>query len=111
MEANSMKKGRNHKPVLRGGSWNNNDNNCRVANRNNNNPDNRNNNNGLRILNAIKSIYKPEPVRDYFTGSANWIAQNPVLTVRSRMNISWLVGQVLRKPLFNQCHNHQGGLR
>ena len=35
--------------VLRGGSWNNNARNCRVANRNNNNPDNRNNNNGLRL--------------------------------------------------------------
>jgi hypothetical protein len=35
--------------VLRGGSWNNNANNCRVANRNNNNPDNRNNNNGFRL--------------------------------------------------------------
>lgn len=37
------------KGVLRGGSWNNNDNNCRVANRNRNNPDNTNNNNGFRI--------------------------------------------------------------
>jgi len=36
--------------VLRGGSWNNNDNNCRLANRNNNNPDNANNNNGFRIV-------------------------------------------------------------
>jgi len=36
--------------VLRGGGWNNNANNCRVANRNNNNPDNRNNNNGFRIV-------------------------------------------------------------
>jgi len=36
--------------VLRGGSWNNNDNNCRVANRNRNNPDNRNNNNGFRLV-------------------------------------------------------------
>jgi len=34
--------------VLRGGSWNNNDNNLRVANRNNNNPTNRNNNIGFR---------------------------------------------------------------
>jgi hypothetical protein len=33
---------------LRGGGWNNNDNNLRVANRNNNNPDNRNNNIGFR---------------------------------------------------------------
>ena len=34
--------------VLRGGSWNNNTNNLRVANRNNNNPDNQNNNIGFR---------------------------------------------------------------
>lgn len=35
--------------VIRGGSWNNNANNCRSANRNNNNPDNNNNNNGFRV--------------------------------------------------------------
>ena len=35
--------------VLRGGSWNNNADNCRVANRNNNNADNRNNN-GFRLV-------------------------------------------------------------
>ena len=35
--------------VLRGGSWNNNANNCRSANRNNNNPSNENNNNGFRL--------------------------------------------------------------
>ena len=34
--------------MLRGGDWNNNWNNLRVANRNNNNPDNRNNNIGFR---------------------------------------------------------------
>ncbi|MDX1994379.1 MAG: SUMF1/EgtB/PvdO family nonheme iron enzyme [bacterium] len=34
--------------VLRGGSWNNNEDNLRSANRNRNNPDNRNNNNGFR---------------------------------------------------------------
>jgi len=34
--------------VLRGGSWNNNDNNLRAANRNNNEPTNRNNNVGFR---------------------------------------------------------------
>ena len=33
---------------LRGGSWNNNSNNIRVANRNNNNPTNQNNNIGFR---------------------------------------------------------------
>ncbi|NUQ24869.1 MAG: SUMF1/EgtB/PvdO family nonheme iron enzyme [Saprospiraceae bacterium] len=36
--------------VLRGGSWNNNAENCRVAYRNNNNPDNRNNNVGFRVV-------------------------------------------------------------
>ncbi|MEI6150263.1 MAG: SUMF1/EgtB/PvdO family nonheme iron enzyme [bacterium] len=36
--------------VIRGGSWNNNANNCRVANRNNNWPDNRNNNIGFRAV-------------------------------------------------------------
>lgn len=36
--------------VLRGGSWNNNARNCRVANRNNNTPGNRNNNNGFRVV-------------------------------------------------------------
>jgi hypothetical protein len=35
--------------VNRGGSWNNNASNCRVANRNNNNANNRNNNIGFRI--------------------------------------------------------------
>ncbi|MBW4478687.1 MAG: SUMF1/EgtB/PvdO family nonheme iron enzyme [Tolypothrix brevis GSE-NOS-MK-07-07A] len=36
--------------MLRGGSWNNNPENCRSANRNNNNPDNRNNNIGFRVV-------------------------------------------------------------
>ena len=35
--------------VYRGGSWNNNADNCRVANRNNNHPGNRNNNLGFRL--------------------------------------------------------------
>ena len=35
--------------VMRGGSWNNNPNNCRSAYRNNNNPTNRNNNCGFRV--------------------------------------------------------------
>lgn len=34
--------------MLRGGSWNNNANNLRAANRNNNNPTNQNNNIGFR---------------------------------------------------------------
>jgi formylglycine-generating enzyme required for sulfatase activity len=36
--------------VLRGGSWNNNQDNARSANRNRNNPNNRNNNIGFRVL-------------------------------------------------------------
>ena len=40
--------------VLRGGNWNNNAENCRVANRNNNNPDNRNNNIGFRLASSSK---------------------------------------------------------
>jgi formylglycine-generating enzyme required for sulfatase activity len=44
----TIEKGSNR--VLRGGSWNNNATNCRVANRNNNTPDNRNNNNGFRLV-------------------------------------------------------------
>ncbi|MCR9102097.1 MAG: SUMF1/EgtB/PvdO family nonheme iron enzyme [bacterium] len=35
--------------VNRGGSWNNNPQNCRAANRNNNRPANRNNNVGFRL--------------------------------------------------------------
>ena len=42
--------------VLRGGSWNNNPNNCRSANRNNNNPDNRNNNIGFRVVSFFSSF-------------------------------------------------------
>lgn len=57
-------KGIEHKRirVLRGGSYNNNSNNCRVANRNNNNPDNSNNNNGFRFVNTYKI---PESVFRY----------------------------------------------
>ncbi|NCO34758.1 MAG: hypothetical protein AUJ92_21530 [Armatimonadetes bacterium CG2_30_59_28] len=36
--------------MARGGSWNNNPNNDRVANRNGNNPENRNNNLGFRYV-------------------------------------------------------------
>jgi hypothetical protein len=43
---------------LRGGSWNNNANNARCANRNNNNPDNRNNNIGFRCVLAGASVPK-----------------------------------------------------
>ncbi|OQX12331.1 MAG: hypothetical protein BWK73_15240 [Thiothrix lacustris] len=38
--------------MLRGGSWNNNAQSVRSANRNNNTPGNRNNNNGFRLASA-----------------------------------------------------------
>lgn len=47
--------------VLRGGSWNNNASNCRVANRNNNSPSNRNNNNGFRLALA-QNIVSDDPL-------------------------------------------------
>jgi formylglycine-generating enzyme required for sulfatase activity len=40
--------------VVRGGAWNNNADNCRMANRNNNRPNNANNNNGFRIVLALQ---------------------------------------------------------
>jgi hypothetical protein len=42
--------------VLRGGSWNNNLDNSRAANRNNNAPDNRNDNNGFRVVRALPQV-------------------------------------------------------
>jgi hypothetical protein len=41
---------------VRGGSWNNNQNNARAAYRNNNHPANRNNNNGFRVV-----VRRPTP--------------------------------------------------
>ncbi|MBO6131116.1 MAG: SUMF1/EgtB/PvdO family nonheme iron enzyme [Treponema sp.] len=40
--------------VKRGGSWNNNADNCTVQNRNNNNPNNRNNNIGFRLVRSAQ---------------------------------------------------------
>lgn len=41
--------------VLRGGSWNNNPQNLRSANRNRNNPTNRNNNLGFRVASTLQT--------------------------------------------------------
>ena len=40
---------------LRGGSWNNNDNNLQSSNRNNNNPSNENNNIGFRVARPLRA--------------------------------------------------------
>ena len=45
--------------VLRGGSWNNNGQNCRAANRNRSEPDERNNNVGFRLAPAQKQEVPP----------------------------------------------------
>jgi hypothetical protein len=55
--------------VLRGGSWNNNENNLRSANRNNNNPDNRNDNIGFRC--AVSPIMFPDGQVSRIYGCAN----------------------------------------
>ncbi|MFM9951193.1 MAG: SUMF1/EgtB/PvdO family nonheme iron enzyme [Saprospiraceae bacterium] len=47
--------------MVRGGSCNNNDNNCRVSNRNNNNADNRNNNIGFRLARYWQRITLSRP--------------------------------------------------
>ncbi len=39
--------------VKRGGSWNNNADNCTSSNRNNNTPSNENNNNGFRLVSTV----------------------------------------------------------
>ena len=44
--------------ALRGGSWNNNDQNTRAAYRNNNNPNNRNNNVGFRVAEPLSMGYR-----------------------------------------------------
>jgi hypothetical protein len=44
--------------VVRGGSWNNNQDNARAAYRNRNNPDNRNNNLGFRVV-CSSHIFAP----------------------------------------------------
>ena len=94
METHRLIKGTKRKPVLRGGSWNNNDNICRVANRNNNDPDNRNNNDGVRVLNAIViSQHEPGPAGGISAGRAIKVAQFCVPVRSHRMISIRLVGQ------------------
>ncbi len=49
--------------VVRGGSWNNNDNNLRAANRNNNTPTNRNNNNGFRCAKTEEILAREDALK------------------------------------------------
>ena len=47
--------------MLRGGSWFNNTQNLRAANRNHNHPDNRNNNIGFRVCRVAHIVIAPAP--------------------------------------------------
>lgn len=99
--------GMKHKPLLRGGSWNNNTDNCRVANRNNNNPDNRNNNIGFRVSNAIMHIDKPELAGVISAGCARLIAQF-YIRVRVHRIIGIMVSRIktnLEHQAFCQIQN------
>jgi sulfatase-modifying factor enzyme 1 len=68
---------------LRGGSWNNNDNNARVSIRNNNNPNNRNNNIGFRVVvfhSFASDFCVASSVLDYGqTSRQNWLTFCPVV--------------------------------
>jgi len=50
--------------VKRGGNWNNNANNCRVANRNNTSPGNENNNLGFRLVSTTHGKDQRCPIHD-----------------------------------------------
>lgn len=71
--------------VLRGGSWNNNAENCRSANRNRNTPTNRNNNNGFRVALHFRMLENTCPGIAWLTGPASVVTevQVPFLSRRS----------------------------
>ncbi|MBI5479967.1 MAG: SUMF1/EgtB/PvdO family nonheme iron enzyme [Deltaproteobacteria bacterium] len=58
-EAGNGRTGTNGARVIRGGSWNNNPNNLRAANRNRNTPTNRNDNIGVRCAKTVDDPAKP----------------------------------------------------
>jgi Sulfatase-modifying factor enzyme 1 len=66
--------------VLRGGSWNNNPQNLRSANRNRNNPTNRNNNRGFRLASTLTGRMAA------FTGadSDHELRPGPAMTIKRR---------------------------
>jgi len=55
--------------TLRGGSWNNNQENARVSARNRNNPDNSNHNNGFRVVVSHGLRVRPEMSRGIRCGT------------------------------------------
>jgi hypothetical protein len=86
--------------VLRGGSWNNNWNNVRAANRNNNNPDNRNNNIGFRCAGSPGAFLEGQVCRVHGRGAGAQREENsrPVPSwalrfagAQPKKNVPWLV--------------------
>ncbi len=69
--------------VIRGGNWNNNENNCRVSNRNNNNPTNRNNNIGFRLALHFHLNGNVQPGIAWFTDYASVVWKVLVLFLSS----------------------------
>ena len=61
--------------MVRGGSWNNNQNNARAAYRNNNHPDNRNNNIGFRVVGFVHSPHRLLWPRPCDARGAAWAAR------------------------------------
>ena len=73
--------------MLRGGAWNNNENNVRCAYRNNNHPDNRNNNTGFRVVLSHGFPRRPEMRPGY-----GWAAE--AFFWRAGAACSWPAGEV-----------------
>ncbi|MCA0235763.1 MAG: hypothetical protein LCH81_05225 [Bacteroidetes bacterium] len=63
---------------MRGGSWNNNPENCRASNRNNNRPNNRNNNIGFRVARDLHFCFQKGQSRCRFV----WAAASVPMQVR-----------------------------
>ncbi|MEW6030846.1 MAG: SUMF1/EgtB/PvdO family nonheme iron enzyme [Chloroflexota bacterium] len=86
---------------MRGGSWNNNEDNARVAIRNNNHPNNRNNNIGFRVvlLHSFANGLSSMPVACPDQGRAsrqNWLTFCPVT--------QFLGGQIHKIPARSSSH-------
>ena len=88
--------------MVRGGSWNNNQDNARAAYRNNNTPDNRNTNIGFRVL-LSSHIHHPRPgyrqVRPIKVGRMRWGTggwRGPVPSAR-RQPQWWGVGHIAKR--------------
>ena len=69
--------------VKRGGSWNNNADNCTSSNRNNNNPSNENNNNGFRL---VSTMSEQAVFHSGTPASSAWGNEHATATLAGRRN-------------------------